>query len=65
MLTGTIQPVPMACHICGGPPVMPRLSESIDRLNKIKIVEAMWVCSRCGAKIQEGIVSQEPLDEKK
>lgn len=56
----------ISCRICGMAGISPRTYTSIDRRTQEKITEAVWTCPRCGSKIDEGVVSREPMnsDEK-
>lgn len=66
MHQGTVQLVPQKCTTCGAGPWHPRTDRQTDRFTGDIIVEATWVCMRCGSKFAAGVVEviKKPADEK-
>lgn len=60
MYQGEVQPVPQTCTTCGGGPFNPRIDRNRDALGKQTIVEARWICGRCGSHFGHGIVEVIP-----
>jgi ribosomal protein L37AE/L43A len=49
----------LSCNMCGQSGVIPRTESYIDRFTQETITEAIWQCSRCGARFSSGIVARE------
>jgi PHP family Zn ribbon phosphoesterase len=45
--------------------IIPREESSYDRFSQETIVEAVWVCHRCGSRFGSGVVSRTKDNEKK
>ena len=65
MHEGTVQSVAQVCTVCGAGPVHPREEQSYDRLARETIIEAVWCCSRCGARFAQGVISRIPDQNEK
>jgi hypothetical protein len=65
MHEGLVQDVCQNCSTCGFGPVRPREEQSVDRFTRETIIEAVWICQRCGNRFAQGIVRRIPADEKK
>lgn len=66
-MQGSVRPVQQICSTCGGGPWYPRTENNTDRITGDIVVEAVWVCGRCGCKFASGIIEtiKKPIDEKK
>jgi|CryBogDrversion2_1035201.scaffolds.fasta_scaffold522457_1 hypothetical protein len=54
-----------SCTSCGMGGIIPREESSYDRFSQETIVEAVWVCHRCGSRFGSGVVSRTKDNEKK
>ena len=63
MHEGNIRPIAQNCTQCGAGPWHPREEKNYDRYAQVTIVEAKWVCGRCGSLFQKGVIETIP-DEK-
>lgn len=58
MHEGNVQLVCQSCSTCGYGPVQPRTDQSYDRFTNETIIEAAWICPRCGSRFASGIVER-------
>jgi C4-type Zn-finger protein len=55
----------LSCNMCGQSGVIPRTETYTDRFTQEVVTEAVWQCSRCGARFNSGIVSRKSTNETK
>jgi ribosomal protein S27AE len=63
MHEGMVQLVSQACRTCGYDTVRPQTNNIYNKWEKETVVEATWICPRCGSHFASGIVERIP-DEK-
>lgn len=54
----------LPCTQCGMNGIAPRTENSYDRYTRETIVEAVWICHRCGSRFYSGVVSRTKENEK-
>ena len=48
----------LSCNICGQAGVWPRTENTYNKQTQETIVEAVWVCPRCGNRFNTGEISR-------
>lgn len=52
------------CTQCGMGGIIPRTENSYDRYTQETIIEAVWICHRCGSRFCSGEMSRTKANEK-